>query len=91
MASNPAAEVSTLLEEIRTDLYGRVIPFWLAHSVDAVNGGFFNNLDVDGAVFDTKKHIWLQVGVRYMRACVCLSARVCMSGWMDGCELTADD
>jgi len=37
-----------------------VIPFWVAHSPDRVNGGFFSCLDADGKVFDTKKYIWLQ-------------------------------
>jgi len=62
MSSN-AATIETLqkyLEDIRTDLYGRVLPFWMNHSVDEEYGGFFNNLDNDGSVFDTHKHIWLQ-------------------------------
>lgn len=67
MASPIAAEIESVtryLEEIRADLYGRVLPFWLAHSVDNERGGFFNCLDEDGAVFDTHKHIWLQVKFR---------------------------
>ena len=45
---------------IREDLWARTLPFWLAHSVDAEYGGFYNCLDNDGAVYDTTKHIWLQ-------------------------------
>lgn len=37
-----------------------MIPFWLKHSPDEENGGFFNCLDRDGSVYDTRKHIWLQ-------------------------------
>lgn len=58
-----AAEAQVLshwLEELRSDLYGRTLPFWLSHSVDAAHGGFFNCLDEDGGVTDTSKHIWLQ-------------------------------
>jgi N-acylglucosamine 2-epimerase len=60
MASPPSSLISAQLERVRADLYGRVLPFWCAHSVDAEHGGFFNNLDEDGAVFDTHKHVWLQ-------------------------------
>eukprot|EP00045_Choanoeca_perplexa_P013064 m.145913 g.145913 ORF g.145913 m.145913 type:complete len:434 (-) comp16227_c0_seq1:777-2078(-) len=34
--------------------------FWLKHSVDTEHGGYYNNLDRDGSVYDTKKHVWLQ-------------------------------
>ena len=41
------------------ELFERVLPFWEQHSPDTVHGGFFNNLDRDGTVYDTTKHIWL--------------------------------
>lgn len=41
------------------ELFARVIPFWLDHSVDP-EGGYFTCLDRDGRVFDTDKFIWLQ-------------------------------
>ena len=60
-ASGPgAAAVRRELARVRRSLYGSVLPFWLRYSVDAVHGGFFNNLSRDGAVFDTRKHVWLQ-------------------------------
>lgn len=37
-----------------------MLPFWLKHSIDSKHGGFFNNLDNDGKVYDTRKHVWLQ-------------------------------
>ena len=43
-----------------TELFSEVLPWWLKNSVDKVNGGFFNNLDQDGSVFDTRKHVWMQ-------------------------------
>lgn len=52
--------VTKWIDELQADLYGRTLPFWLAHSVDTVDGGFFNCLDEDGSVTDTSKHIWLQ-------------------------------
>jgi N-acylglucosamine 2-epimerase len=54
------AAVTAWRDRIRADLWSRTLPFWLLHSVDQEFGGFFNCLDVDGAVFDTTKHVWLQ-------------------------------
>lgn len=42
------------------ELYDSVIPFWMKHSLDREYGGYFNCLDRDGKLFDTKKYIWLQ-------------------------------
>lgn len=51
--------VSNLTDIYSRELFGRVIPFWEKHSVDRVNGGFFNCLDRDGSLYDTKKYMWL--------------------------------
>lgn len=53
-------KISLLLEEIKLELYGNVLPFWLKHSFDDTHGGFFNNLGQYGEVFDSRKHLWLQ-------------------------------
>ncbi len=42
------------------ELFDRVIPFWEKYSPDNANGGFYNCLDIDGQIYDTRKHIWLQ-------------------------------
>lgn len=42
------------------ELYGSVMPFWLKHSLDREHGGYFNCLDRDGRVYDTRKHVWMQ-------------------------------
>ena len=39
------------------DLYGRVLPFWARHSIDKTHGGFFNCLDEDGGLYDTKVRV----------------------------------
>ncbi|MGA7303288.1 MAG: AGE family epimerase/isomerase [Rhodothermales bacterium] len=44
----------------RSALLKDVIPFWLRHSVDGDQGGYFTCLDRDGTVFDTDKFVWLQ-------------------------------
>lgn len=47
-------------ERYRRDLRESVIPFWLNHSLDREHGGYFTCLDREGAVYDTKKYVWLQ-------------------------------
>ena len=37
-----------------------VMSFWLTHSHDKENGGFFNCLYEDGRVYDELKYCWLQ-------------------------------
>ena len=44
----------------KKELLENVIPFWLKHSKDEVDGGFFTSLDQFGNVFDTDKMMWLQ-------------------------------
>lgn len=50
----------TLVDKYREELTGRVLPFWLRHALDRKNGGYFNCLDAAGAVYDTRKHVWMQ-------------------------------
>lgn len=54
------AQLQSYQSQYHSELYERVLPFWLKHSIDPLHGGFFNNLDRDGSVYDTKKHLWLQ-------------------------------
>lgn len=44
----------------RKELTENILPFWLNHSIDKENGGYFTCLDRQGRVFDTDKFIWLQ-------------------------------
>ena len=48
------------LNKFRHELYGEVLPFWVKHSLDKENGGYFNCLHEDGTVFDFGKYVWLQ-------------------------------
>ena len=57
-----------LREIYRRELFDSVIPFWLNHSLDQVNGGQFNSLARDGSVFDTDKSMWLQGRALWMFA-----------------------
>ena len=46
--------------QYHSTLVNDVLPFWLLHSKDEVNGGFFTCLDKQGKVYDTDKFMWLQ-------------------------------
>lgn len=53
-------EISALRQRYETELFERVLPFWMKHSPDREQGGYFNCLDRDGSVYDTSKYVWLQ-------------------------------
>lgn len=42
------------------ELKENILPFWLAHSRDESNGGYFTCLDRQGEVYDRDKFMWLQ-------------------------------
>jgi N-acylglucosamine 2-epimerase len=44
----------------RSELVDNILPFWLNHSIDPKNGGYFTCLDRFGNVYDTDKFVWLQ-------------------------------
>lgn len=56
----PAASLKSFAEIYRQELIGNILPFWLSHSKDEKNGGFFTCLDRTGNVYDTDKFMWLQ-------------------------------
>jgi N-acylglucosamine 2-epimerase len=52
--------LETYAHRYRAELLDRVIPFWLRHSLDREHGGYFSCLTREGAVYDSRKYIWLQ-------------------------------
>lgn len=44
----------------KDELFNRVLPFWMEHSLDKEYGGYLTCLDRKGKVFDTDKFMWLQ-------------------------------
>ncbi len=44
------------LSELKND----VLPFWLKHGVDRVNGGYYTCVDRKGELFNTEKSVWFQ-------------------------------
>ncbi|MFN7925718.1 MAG: AGE family epimerase/isomerase [Bryobacteraceae bacterium] len=53
------ARLAELADTYRHDLFERVIPFWMRHSIDREHGGFFTCLERDGSIYDTRKYVWL--------------------------------
>ncbi|SEW53880.1 AGE family epimerase/isomerase [Chitinophaga arvensicola] len=44
----------------KEELLDNILPFWVQHSKDEKNGGYYTCLNRDGSVFDTDKFMWLQ-------------------------------
>ena len=51
-----------------TELYDRIVPFWVEHSIDRECGGYLHCLDRDGGVYDTFKDMWMEWREVYMFA-----------------------
>src|SRR4028119_1405480 len=47
-------------DQYKNELVNNILPFWLLHSKDTENGGFFTCLNRDGSVYDRDKFMWLQ-------------------------------
>jgi len=81
-------------ERFRHELLESVIPFWMRHSLDRKNGGFFNCLDRDGKVYDTTKHVWLQGRQVWMLSKLHNNAPTGTEGqrssWLDAAKSGAD-
>mmetsp|Transcript_3651 Transcript_3651/g.9111 ORF Transcript_3651/g.9111 Transcript_3651/m.9111 type:complete len:428 (+) Transcript_3651:66-1349(+) len=53
-------KLADLAERWQKDLVGNVLPFWLKHSLDTEQGGYFTCLDRDGSLLADDKYHWLQ-------------------------------
>jgi len=53
-------DTQVLLSEYRKRLTTDILPFWLAHGFDRVNGGIYTALDRDGSLLESDKSIWFQ-------------------------------
>lgn len=52
----------------RGDLTGNILPFWLRHGWDRVNGGVYTCVDRDGTLMDSTKSVWFQGRFGYVCA-----------------------
>ncbi len=55
-------------ERYTTDLKENIMPFWLKHGLDRVNGGVYTCLDRDGSLMDSTKSVWFQGRFGYTAA-----------------------
>lgn len=53
-------EASALRSRYNDALFNDVIPFWLEHSLDREEGGYFTGLDRSGGIIETDKSVWFQ-------------------------------
>ena len=58
--ADPIMAMKCHAEQYKNELLDGILPFWMNHSVDSKNGGFFTCLDQFGKVYDTDKFVWLQ-------------------------------
>lgn len=47
-------------ESYKTDLQTNILPFWLTHGLDTVNGGVYTCIDREGNLMDPTKSVWFQ-------------------------------
>jgi len=53
-------DAKTLLSEYRGRLTDDILPFWLEHGFDRINGGLYTGIDRDGTLLESDKSIWFQ-------------------------------
>ena len=57
---NPHSYLRSWQDRYQGDLVEDILPFWLKHGLDRVNGGIYTCVDRDGSLIDTTKSVWFQ-------------------------------
>ena len=52
----------------KNELVKNIMPFWMKHGFDRVNGGVYTCLDRDGSLMDSTKSVWFQGRFGWMAA-----------------------
>ncbi len=60
--------LSQYRDRYKAELTGNIMPFWLEHGLDRVNGGVYTCVDRDGTLMDTSKSVWFQGRYGYVCA-----------------------
>ena len=60
---------STLKKEFTKLLTENILPFWLSHGLDHVNGGIWTGLDEKGNIIETDKSVWFQGRALWVFSC----------------------
>lgn len=53
-------------DRYRKDLTENILPFWLEHGLDRVNGGVYTCVDREGRLMDSTKSVWFQGRCAYV-------------------------
>lgn len=76
-------------ESYKTDLQTNILPFWLTHGLDTVNGGVYTCIDRKGNLMDPTKSVWFQGRFAY----ICSHAYNHIARnqeWLDAAKSTLD-
>lgn len=76
-------------ESYKTDLQTNILPFWLTHGLDTVNGGVYTCIDREGNLMDPTKSVWFQGRFAY----ICSHAYNHIARnqeWLDAAQSTLD-
>lgn len=60
VSESVAIRLRELRAKYHADLTEDILPFWLNHGLDRVNGGVYTCVDRDGSLIDTTKSVWFQ-------------------------------
>lgn len=64
--SDPKGYLKAWRDRYVTDLTGNILPFWLEHGLDRVNGGVYTCVDRGGRLMDSTKSVWFQGRCAYV-------------------------
>lgn len=74
--------VRELKKTYESTLLDNVLPFWLRHSFDKTNGGYYNYLDRDGSILCRDKSVWIQGRMCWLFSILYNSLKKC-DKWLD--------
>ena len=73
----------------KEDLLGNILPFWLEHGLDKVNGGIYTCLTRTGELMDSTKSVWFQ-GRFAFTCCFAYNHVEKRQEYLDAAKLTLD-
>lgn len=68
MSKEETTYLELCLDKVRSSFTNDIMPFWMEHGLDRVNGGVYTALDRDGSLMDTTKSVWFQGRFGYVAA-----------------------
>ena len=76
-------------ESYKTDLTENIMPFWMEHGWDKVNGGVYTCVDRDGSLIDSTKSVWFQGRFAFICAYACNNVEK-NPLWLEAAKSTLD-